>query len=139
MCHQRGFAATAMIRVTCAIMALLMVGGCFDFDLHPCTDEFVFVGLAVVDSTGEAVPEVSIRVELARTGEVLDVRQYHSILGLYKVADDSHMKYIGLFPERFIVTGTKGTLGFSTKYLIYVDSGRCHIHKVAGPDSVLIE
>jgi hypothetical protein len=120
-------------------MALLVVGGCFDFDLIPCSDEFVSVDLAVVDSTGEAVPDVSIRVELERTGEVLDVHQYHPVLGLYIVADDSHMKYIGPFPERFIVTGTKDTLGFSTEYLIYVDSGRCHIHKVAGPDSVLIE
>jgi hypothetical protein len=123
-------------------MALLVVGGCNDFNLDPplpCTTEFVSVDLAVVDSTGEAVPDVSIRVELARTGEVLDVHQYLTIFGLYIVADDSHMKHIGLFPERFIVTGTKDTLGFSTEYLIYVDSGRCHIHKVAGPDSVLIE
>lgn len=130
-----------MVRTAGALLVLLGIVGCLDDDFSPyyppCTAQFVSVEFAVVDDSGAPVSDVSIRVELARTGEVLDVDQDRPQEGMYKVVDDSHRMYIGFLPERCIVTGTKDTRGFSAEFVI--EGGRCHVHKVSGPESVVLE
>lgn len=60
--------------------------------------------------------------------------------GIYKVVDDSHKDLIHFFNERFIVTGTQDEREFSAEFVIAVGRDcRCHVRKVSGPETILLE
>lgn len=104
-----------------------------------CTREFRLYSLTVVDDQGDPVDGVTLEVVNLRTGEALT----SGFLGLatpgtYWIVDDSMIDAFSVDGDSVRVTGTKDPLSFETGLRFATDACGCHVHKVAGPDTVTI-
>lgn len=104
-----------------------------------CTAEFRVYGLTVVDEAGEPVNEVSLEVVNLRT----DRRLVSLFLGMptpgtFWIVDDTMRDEFRVGGDSVRVTGTSGSLSFVTGFRFSVDECGCHVHKLAGPDTVTI-
>ena len=108
----------------------------FDCD---CTTEFVAVTFQVVNDDGEPEAGVEVTIILERTGEILALDQPGADLGFFVVITDSQKSLIHpFFGDVLKVEGVSGEEGFEIGFRVDVDECRCHIHKVFGPDTVVI-
>lgn len=103
-----------------------------------CTDEFLRVTVVVVDTLMDALDSVSVQTINKKTNEPLQVNQEQiSIAGTYVVIDDSHIGELSPIPAFFIFKGQKGRLSFRSDFVLYRDECGCHVHKFAGPDTIV--
>lgn len=133
------------------ILLALGLSGCLDDTDGPsndclCTAVFVQVAISVVDSQDQPVSDLDLEVTFVRTGEVLDPDLLGSdpISGRYAIFNDSFLNRIAWQNqgrgEELRVVGRSSEGGFSQTYRVGVtDECRCHVRKVSGPDSVLVE
>lgn len=104
-----------------------------------CTDEFVTITVVVVDSLMAPLDSVSVQTVNKETDEVIQVHgeRFSFTTGNYVVIDDSHIKKLSVIPAFFIFEGQKGQLSFKTDFVFNTDLCHCHVHKVAGPDTII--
>lgn len=104
-----------------------------------CTLNFVSIRLTVLNPSGTPESGVDVKTTLMRTGEKLDVDTAESG-GVYTVLDDSFAGVLDFRGDRLSVTGVKGDLSFTAEFVARPDGAcRCHIEKVSGPESVMLE
>ena len=108
-----------------------------------CDTSFLSVNFRVVDAVGSPQTGLRITVTNQRTGEVYDVRQPNHEPGVYSALDDSFRdevrKVFGLggLGEPIHVNGIEGDREFDADFVIA--SSECHIRKISGPDSVIVQ
>lgn len=103
-----------------------------------CTTEFRTITVAIVDSLMVPIDSMSVQTVNKKTNEALQVNQeLYSITGTYVVADDSHIKKLNPAPAFFIFKGQKGSLSFQSDFILNTDECGCHVHKLAGPDTIV--
>ena len=111
-----------------------------------CTADFALVTVMAVDASDKPVTDLTIVVELARTGEILEVTQDPTLTGrgIYVVFDDGFKRLIhpkmNIVGETLNVTGVGDSGQFDAIYKVAVDKlCACHVHKKSGPDKVVVE
>jgi len=106
-----------------------------------CDTSFRSVTFRVVDSIGTPQTGFAIVVTNQRTGEVYDVRQPNHEPGVYSALDDSFRDEVrnafGEPGEPIHVNGIEGDREFDADFIIA--SGECHVRKISGPDSVIVQ
>lgn len=101
-----------------------------------CTEEFRTYAVTVLDRAGHPAAEVEVAVVRVRDGAVLPYGQPLSA-GTYRIMDDGFTDEIAR-DESFAVGGRLGTETFDASYRFGTDDCRCHVLKLAGPDTVTL-
>lgn len=140
-----------LLPTVAGIVLMLALAGCLDDTGGPghdclCTGQFVQVIIAVVDASGEPVALAELEVTLVRTGETFDLSILPSdpSIGLYGIFTDSFLnriswQYQGIGEELRVVGRMKDTEFTETYRVGVTDECRCHVKKISGPDTVVVE
>lgn len=135
-------AVRARVLPAALLLALATLSACsrspFDRDCD-CTTEFRQITLVVLGVDGEPAVEVDVIVRSIRTGRVFTVDPAHPEPGTYVIFDDSFRFQIREEGEAIRVRATKGDADVEAQYLIGTDDCRCHIARLAGPDTVRLQ
>ncbi len=132
------------MKITLGFLLLLVLALCAcndilgedDNDEVVCTAQFVIVEFWVVDALDNPQGGFTLTVTNERTGETYDVEQYGHTDGLYSALHDSFKNKVEMTGDPVRVQGNDGTREFVADFVIGAD--RCHVHKISGPDSVLV-
>ncbi len=104
-----------------------------------CTASFATVGVTVVDGSGQPVQEASVTATLVRTGQVLvPTSLMLPVPGTYILVDDGSTSAIRRSGESVQARISKGTQAMTVDYVFSVPDG-CHINKVSGPGTVVLQ
>jgi hypothetical protein len=96
------------------------------------------ITVTIVDSLMVPIDSVSVQTVNIKTNETIQVNQgLFSITGTYVVMDDSYIKRLSPAPAFFIFKGQKGQLSFQSDFVLNTDECGCHVHKFAGPDTIV--
>lgn len=102
-----------------------------------CTEQFVTLGVYVVDATGKPVEELRLVVTVPRTGDTLHLGLPRES-GYHYIADD---RMTGMLPdggEWIRAEGWTDRMLFVQPFLIGTDPCFCHVEKHAGPDTIVV-
>ena len=106
-----------------------------------CTEEFRMYFVTVVDSLGNPIDSLHTLIKNSR-GKEYDFGAFSPpsfVSGAYFVMTDGYQNDFRTSVERIIFVGTKKDLEVSGEYLFNTDECRCHIYKVAGPDTLVLK
>ena len=105
-----------------------------------CTEEFRTYLVTVIDESGVPVSDVTITRTNLRTGMTFEPTWLGMpVPGTYPVADDGLLDEFSSEGDLVRVTGEKAGATFEAQYEFAVpDPCRCHVDKLAGPDTVTI-
>ena len=118
-----------------ALMTSVALTACDDASECFCTEEYRSYHLNVIDSDGAPADGVEVRVVRTQTGERLDYGSPTGVPGVYLIMDDSFAADVAA-DESFNVTGEIGEASFTTRFRFGTDPCRCHVLRLAGPDTV---
>jgi hypothetical protein len=123
-----------------AILVALTVTACNDSTgACACTEEFRYFTVTVLDDAMQPATNVTLTRTNLRTGQVLEPGWLGDLVpGAYLLADDGQVSRFSTSGDTLRVTGTQGGATFSADYVFAVDACRCHLQRVAGPDTVII-
>ena len=125
------------------IFVIFVIISCSEIDKDClCTEEYRFFLVTVVDTL--RVPVDSLTVTITdKDGDELDVTQDPNPFGAgkYTVLNDS---FIQMFcacttPEKFYFSATDGIRTANGEFMFNTDECKCHINKVSGPDTLVLE
>jgi hypothetical protein len=120
------------------IVGWMVLGGCETN--HPadcvCTEQFVTVGVYILDADGRPVDNLRTTVFLPRTCDTLRYDGFPSADGYQPIADDRLTQSLRKEGERVRLELERDSLQFVRDYLIGTDPCRCHVEKWAGPDTL---
>ncbi len=103
----------------------------------PCTMIFVEIKFTVVDASGSIQDGFELTITNQRTREIYNVTQSIGGPGWYTALNDSFRKQVIGEGEPIRVHGVDGRgRTFDADFVIGAD--RCHIHKVSGPERVVV-
>lgn len=106
-----------------------------------CTAEYRFYLVTIVDTLGVPVDSLDIIIK-DNDGDELDVLQEINYFGVgkYTVLTDSFTKMFCSCgtSEKIYFTAKKGNRIANAEYLFNTDECQCHINKVSGPDTLVI-
>lgn len=71
-------------------------------------------------------------------GVVLEILSSFPEPGVYVVMDDSHTEKFSTTPEKIFFSATGRGISVNAEYLFNTDECECHVNKVAGPDTLII-
>ncbi len=131
-----------MRRIIFFLISITVFSSCSEIDKDClCTEEFRFYLVSVVDTLGNPVDSLTITIK-DKDGDELDVQQQDQIFGpgKYTVLDDSFVKMFvsPSIAEKITFTATDGILTVTREFLFSTDDCRCHINKVSGPDTLIL-
>lgn len=103
-----------------------------------CTEEFRTFAIVVVNAAGAPVLGLTPTVTLVRTGEPITPPD-PPYAGHYAVFSDAELSLIQSSAEavRFVVAGNQGS--GAAELLFSTTACRCHIQKVSGPDTLVLQ
>lgn len=131
-----------------AVLCALFISSCEPMEMNTvCTQEFKMWTVTVLsEQTGAAVDSLSITVTDKSSGYHFELCSQESSVctaegpargdGKYLIFHDGFLDMIEMEGEAVVVEGRKGDIGFSRDYTFGSDD--CHIHKMAGPDTVYV-
>jgi hypothetical protein len=106
-----------------------------------CTQDFRAYRVTVLDSLGSSVDSLDVTVK-DKDGKRLNVVQdvYDYYRGKYVVLNDG---FIQMFcscgiPQQIYFSVTDGKRTANGEYLFNTDECKCHINKIAGPDTLVL-
>jgi hypothetical protein len=133
----------------CLVVTLMAAGaaGCIlNTTICSCNTEFATVRFRAVDVYGEPVRDLDLVVKVTRTGEVITPHdQSLNIFGDYTVFDDSFQDLVfEHLPDWGFVSlsvwGSSPSGVAMARFVVTVPGGcKCHVHKVSGPDTVIVK
>lgn len=104
-----------------------------------CTASFATVGVTVVDGAGQPVPDASVTATLVRTGQVLvPTTLMLTVPGTYTLVDDGSTRAIRRSGESVQARIARDSQSMTVDYVFSVPDG-CHVNKVSGPDTVVLQ
>jgi hypothetical protein len=106
-----------------------------------CTDEFATSTITIINANAVPVDSLDITIK-DKDGNKLYIKQdfYSLVPGRYIVLNDGFLNLLcgKILPQQFSFAATDGEDTVSAKFLFSTDDCCCHIHKVAGPDTLVI-
>ena len=105
-----------------------------------CSNDFESVHVVAVNDTGGIESGVTTVTRNAQTGDTIRVVQV-SQPGWITLIDDScrdSLPALDLRGDSLLVRGVKDTRSFQAVVTVAVDPCRCHVYKLAGPDTVVL-
>jgi hypothetical protein len=103
-----------------------------------CTESFGAYAVNVRDLAGAPLAGASLVATVRRTGQRLTPpTTILYIVGTYPVIDDGSREALRQNGDEVRVLVSKGGASVQADYLFDVPDG-CHIHKVAGPDTIVL-
>ena len=108
-----------------------------------CTTEEVQIKVTVIDKSGFGADSVTILVYNKEDNKIYDSSDFNDFgnlltqRGEYTIFHDSYFKEVRGKLIRIVVEGEKDNLGFATEFAVSGDE--CHVYKLAGPDTVVLE
>ena len=125
-------------RQLAVVLAVLPAMGCGSPTGAGCTDSFDVYAVNVTDPAGVPVGGANLVATVRRTGQrVMPHSTILWIIGTYPVIDDGSREALRQTGEEIRVIVSKGEASVETDYVFDVLGG-CHIHKVAGPDTIVL-
>jgi hypothetical protein len=131
------------VRLVCLVSLASGVSGC-GTDPVVCTDEFVVLTAAVANSTGQALAGLSIRDTVLRTRTVIDLTAATPPADLpaqglpaVPIFSDAFESAIHPAGEAVAVVVTAGDHSTSARFEFGSDG--CHVQKLGGPDTLVVE
>lgn len=105
-----------------------------------CTMMFAMIGVRVADSALRPVSGVEVTVTRRRTGETRSIAPTDTgDVGAFVIADDSMREQIAAEGEAFEVRARAGGRQAAARYMIGLTEGRCHVTKLSGPDTLVLQ
>ena len=108
-----------------------------------CSTEFRTYDVIVLDSSGNPIDSLVIRItdsfgkEFSSNGSFFNPA-YNSE-GKYWIMDDSYIQEFSIRPATIFLEGTKDNKSIEAAFLFNTDECKCHISKLAGPDTVIAQ
>jgi len=129
------------IAVLILLIALLFPSCTTDISDCVCTTEFVTHSIIVVDSSGDPVDSLITRITNSSGRELTSHGSYFTSGrgGRYWIMDDSYKNELTNRPTTIFFDGTKENVIAEAAFLINTDECKCHVNKVAGPDTVVAQ
>jgi hypothetical protein len=131
----------------CRLICLVGVGGGVSgcgTDPVVCTDEFVAVTAAVVNGTGQALTGLRVHDTVVRTGAIVDITAQTPPgdlpaegLPAVPIFTDAFKNAIRPAGDAVSVVVSAGDHSASARYEFGTDG--CHVQKLAGPDTLVVE
>jgi hypothetical protein len=104
-----------------------------------CTDEFRMYTVTVLDLNGNRVGDLQTRVQNTVTGRIYKFEtSLYFEEGIYPVMDDTFTQEFTTQPEEIIFSGTKDDKSVEGSYLFNSDECNCHVNKITGPDTLIL-
>lgn len=101
---------------------------------------FAMIGVRVADSALRPVSGAEVTVTRRRTGETRSVAPTDvGDVGAYIIADDSMREQVAAEGEAFEVRARAGGRQAAARYMIGLTEGRCHVTKLSGPDTLVLQ
>jgi len=106
-----------------------------------CTTEFRSYGIIVIDSSSNPVDSLVTRITNSNGKEFTSHGSYfpNGTEGRYWIMDDSYKNEFRIRPTTFFFEGTKENASAEAAFLINTGECKCHVFKVAGPDTVVVQ
>ena len=101
------------------------------------------INIAVIDENGLGVDSVTILVYKLSDQSIYDVSEYNepggslNQRGEYTIFHDGYLQEVQRKLEVIVVQGERDTLKFMQEFVVTGDD--CHVFKITGPDTVLLE
>jgi len=129
-------------KLTILFIPILLLNNCTDESPDcVCTEEFRTYLVTVVDSLGNPVDslQTTIKNERGKEYSFSEPGAPPYPQGAYFVMTDGYQNDFGTKPEKIFFNGIKNELEVIGEYLFNTDECRCHIYKVAGPDTLMLK
>jgi hypothetical protein len=130
-----------LVRAVALVALVHAFAACDLFDDQVlCSQEDVSIWFRVVDSAGAPIDSLAITVTNVRTDEIYKVEQpYTDERGDYVALDDSFKGKVRSYGDPILVHGEQGAYRFEAAFIIGLSEHGCHVAKLAGPETVVIE
>jgi hypothetical protein len=109
-----------------------------------CTLEYRGYSVYIIDSNHQPIDSLVTWVTNKNSGTIYRIDSssildpYHTI-GRYIVLTDGEMKYFTTIPTSVIFHASNRKYNVTGLFTFNVDDCRCHLQKVAGPDSIIVQ
>jgi hypothetical protein len=124
-----------------AVLALAGLAGCTDGPSSgcACTEEFRVFTLAVLDDAAQPVPDADLTITNLRTGRTLQSGWLGDLVpGHYAIVDDAMLDEFSGAGDPVRVRGQSPAGSFTAEFVFGPDDCRCHLQRIAGPDTVMV-
>lgn len=120
------------------LVGMIFLGGCDAGDPGDCvcTEQFVTVGVYILDADGHPIGDLRTTVFLLQTGDTLRYDGFPSVDGYQPIADDRLTQSLRKDGEWVRLEARRDSLLLARDFLIGTDPCRCHVEKWAGPDTL---
>lgn len=105
-----------------------------------CTEEFRMYLVVVIDSLGNPVDSLQTIISNDR-GKLYDFNGYlppQYLPGAYFVMTDEYQNDFSTIPGRILFAGHKDDNEVTGEFYFNTDKCRCHVYKVSGPDTLVL-
>lgn len=132
---------TGLLTVTSLALIGAVAWGCSSTTVEGCVcdSSFRIAVVTIVDTAGTPVVGVAITVTRVNTQENLEFTPTDLPDGVYIILDDGFVGSIDMAGEVFRVEGRKDNAGFMQDYVFGADACRCHLTRISGPDSIVMD
>jgi hypothetical protein len=120
-----------------AAVVLAALAACSDPLNSDCSTLHAYVAVVALDTSHTPVSGLVIADTVIRTGEAVTVQQINLPAGTYVVFDDGSKNSIRPTGDAVRVVGVLGPAQFSATFVIGMQG--CHVHKISGPDTVIVQ
>jgi hypothetical protein len=132
-----------MLSAVCMLAAVaFLLHSCNAFEQQcACTALFAFCTVTVCDSAGAPLDSVEVKVRNTLTGAYYDTSGFGSLAGRtgqYVIFSDNFVQTIHQNGEDIAVELRRDTVTDTVEYVFGSDPCRCHVQKLAGPDTVVM-
>jgi len=127
---------------TLLLLPILLLYNCDDEYLDcVCTEEFRTYFVTVIDSLGNPVDSLTTTITNDRGKEYkfMGFAPPPFIPGAYLVMTDGYQNDFSIGPGKIFFAGVKNYLEVTGEYLFNTDACRCHVYKIAGPDTLVLK
>lgn len=105
-----------------------------------CTRNLVFVQVAVVDANGSRIDGLTPVITIVRTGQPLALSRVSSSGVGYNVITDHEKEQIRASSERLMFSVSDGTRSAEAEFVVrFPGSCGCHVEKVSGPSTIVLQ
>ncbi|MCH7491102.1 MAG: hypothetical protein IID05_10460 [Gemmatimonadetes bacterium] len=132
---------TGLLTVTSLGLIGTAAWGCSSTTVEGCVcdSSFRIAVVTVVDTDGTPVVGVAITVTRVSTEENIEFTPADLPDGVYIILDDGFVDAVDMDGEVFRVVGRKDNAGFMQDYVFGTDVCRCHLTRISGPDSIVMD
>lgn len=120
------------------ICSIVLLPSCMrDSDECICTKEFRTVTVYVIDDMNNPVENLVTTI-MDENGKEYGLSEPPFFTGYYSVMTDVYVNDFTIHPKKILFEGIKDSLTVNAEFFINTDECNCHINKVSGPDTLVL-